>query len=330
MLFTEELITADIPDAVPVSSLPVVPVTVSVLLHGMLGLLFFYLEPGIDDRGIPPAKSFITVSLLPNEPAYEETLLPDSPEPDLITQKSADKPDPEPADNIPVPEIPAEPQVAVLDSDTAGDPVSEEEEALVPGTFGAREINAAVSAYVSAYRQGLTGDWLADCVRYEIEHGVRECPKGKESRTEQQQRIEEIFRTMDGAYHNALISKRLAESMNRMRPFLKENSLVGQLARQRYSYESVAYEILNGEAGVPGSGPQTGPVLTPVGSKLVLLTGFMSFDLATGKLAFFDDKIINPPQEVMAFYDFSGAENQQAPEADSFRIVPSLFPSARQ
>jgi hypothetical protein len=332
MSFTDELITADIPDQVPASRVPVIPVTVSVSLHLLLGLVFLELGPGSGQQPAVPERSSITVTLRqidqPEQAEQEEiSALTETPE-QVETVPSEDE-----ATVIdPVETNTAAVSPAVPESGIETGPAGEgDDEGKLP-YLDPGQINATVSSFVSGYRQGLTGDWLADCVRYEIEHGVQDCPQGQVQRTVQQQQIDRIFRTANGAFLNAMNTRKLQEDMDSMRPFLDEDSLVGELARQRYSYDRVAYEVLNGEAGVPGSGPQSGPVLTPIGSKLVLFTGFMSFDLANGKVKFFDDEIMNPPQAVLEIYDFSGADRpvNTNEEEGGFRIVPSLFPSARQ
>jgi hypothetical protein len=244
---------------------------------------------------------------------------------------------PDPTQSAAETDSPAESEVEDPETGIAGAP-DEAQEAREAPALGASEISAVVGSYVSGYRKGLIQDWLADCVRYETEHGVQDCPQGQPDSSDSRPGNEGIiasFQRLDGKYRNDRTSRELLASMDRMRPLLNDDSILGELARQRYSYDSLAYTRLNGDDRVPrgGEGGIAIAQLSPGG--ISFFKRLVKVDFLKGKITFIDD-YVSPPQDVFEVYRFTPAARAE-PEAaameemaGSFDMVPSLFPSARQ
>ena len=328
------LMTADIPDAVEVERTPVLAIIASLLLHVLLGLVFLQLSPGNQMQPEAPQRTVITITLQEQEPPApaEEPLSPETvAEVALVADEEA-IPSGTPADEITPPaETPAPPQMPEQEVATAE---TEAGQQVTPG-LSYNDVTAAVSSYMSTYRSNLNQDWVAVCQRYKVEHGVQDCPQGQPdgawSRSGNEL-IVESFERINGKYQNQQTSRELLANMDRMRPLLNDDSIVGELARQRYSYDSFAYTRINGDDRVPrgGAGAMTFLQFSPTG--LVLFNGLMTFDFLTGELGILDEQDINQPQKVVELYNFRGpgAAVPSSEDEDSFRMVPSIFPTARQ
>jgi hypothetical protein len=323
----------------------------SLLLHlGLVGLVFFKQS----DTKLPevsPPKTAMVVTISSTNPQRKQP--PTAADADIQIEN-------------PVPEIPedqqveaAEPaveittaeQTASTDQPAADQPDLNSSTDIIPaselpagrsvessGTPGisAAQVNNSVTAYIANYKSSLTSDWLSECLRYQNEHGVKTCPRGGDGRSETtnavNQATNDLFRAyISGASENARASKQLLAEMEAMQPFMKENSVMGELARQRYELAKANYcgNSCRGPALITSENFADPIFDTPVsneGSIRLLSVSIGDSGVQVGGLMSL--MLEAKPQAVKPFvpYSFTATPLQQAESESEFNVEVPLFP----
>ncbi len=213
----------------------------------------------------------------------------------------------------------------------------------LPENAGAPELNTesvknSVATYVATYKSTLTSDWLAECLRYQNEHGVKSCPPGAAGASEDTTTVAAATRQMfstyvSGAASNARLSKQLISEMDTMRPYLDDDSVMGELARQRYELAQGSYCAMNG--GCRGASLTTsGSFATAVSNEgrlrilgispggVSLFSGLMSLTFRDG-LKFGN---AGAPVKVVVPYRITATPVDESGSEEEFKVEAPLFP----
>ncbi|MES2624717.1 MAG: cell envelope integrity protein TolA [Pseudomonadota bacterium] len=174
-----------------------------------------------------------------SDPSREQ---PATPQPDTVQQKTSEQAAADLAESDVI-DAPSE----LPDDDTKG--------TIVDPDISAARINNAVNTYIVNYKSSLTSDWLSACIKYQNEHGVDFCPPSAEGKSETARSVgaatEQLFRTyVTSETDKARVSKQLLEEMTVARQHMDENSILGELSRQRYELALANYCLLNECRGI--------------------------------------------------------------------------------
>jgi hypothetical protein len=205
------------------------------------------------------------------------------------------------------------------------------------GTRGisAGEINNSVTAYVTNYKRSLTGEWLGACLQYQNEHGVKTCPPVGDGKSETTRAVNEttsrLFSTyVSGIATNIRASRKLLAEMEAARSFMNDDSVMGELARQRYQLAEANYCRLNScRAAAVNTSGSFATLISNEGSIKILSIGSGGM---SGVLPNLMSLAIAPtPKATRLFipYRFTATRTQQAESEDEFKVKAPVFPVTR-
>jgi hypothetical protein len=286
----------------------------SVLLHGLVLILFVRSAFAPAVRAVPAVRSNITVALVMRPP-------PRAPEP--VAQDIEAVPQPE-VEEEPTPPTDLAQDIAtarpISNNTNATDDV-ETEAAAAPGAavWTPARIRAAITSEAGDLHSTLTQDWVAACILEKKEHGTRDCG-------EQQQEHDYLSestragRAAGGAAFNgvtrgqrhALLAEGFEQKNAAIESLMAEAGEVGALATERYylNRRNTAY--------------LTGNLRDPV---FMAMQGFRADPLSGPRLSL-PGNILFRCKRQPCIYEYTGF-SVEAPEAEpeegEFRVAPVVL-----
>ena len=256
----------------------------SLLLHAGVAWLVLYLAftPSVPPPPVSPAVLQVSVTtsnpqrqVRPSEPSVQESAV-----------APADATNAEPA----VTAVPEPPAVASDPGEEPGEDVAEAvaeqiPDAAEPGTgdeapppgISAAALQTSVSGYLSSYRSELTLGWLEECQKYRNRYGTHDCPRGAEENYQtnpaEQVGVAELFETwVSGASNHASYSAKLVAETDYLATLMDEDSVVGELVRQRYYQLRAYYCQMNQDNARCTTAATTGSFPSPVDDVITIFS----------------------------------------------------------
>lgn len=249
-----------------------------------------------------------------------------------------------------IPQIDTAPETIAITRETASNnldtdgvpselPNAEENEDSANPGIDAAMVGDFVNTYITNYKGSLTTDWLTACMKYQKEHGVDFCPPADDGKSATTRSVTAATVQMFGTYvtnaaANARASRQLLDEMAAAaRLYMDENSIMGELARQRYQLAQANYCRLNPCRGISlGASTVFATPVSNEGGITILTFGLGNITLFSGLMSVsFKDgvRFMDKQQGRMAPfipYRFTATPVQQAENADDFKVEAPLFP----